>query len=242
MKKFFGAGLFAFALAATSTVASAATACIGPLGPGPATNLIENAAGTANVLPGFSSPTSNIGNASQSCTIGFETFSNFQYTLTPTSGFIGNNFDILVNGGVPYAGGPVNLEFNPGTAANSDLQLEFEVTGSAMTSVSLGFNGASGGVNETVCTIYMPTGICTAAPIGVGGTSSLVVVPTSQSATLNFITAQSTIWVFKDIEAGTGFFSEVNQGFTVPEPMTFSLLGAGLLGLGLMGRRRRASK
>jgi PEP-CTERM motif len=30
----------------------------------------------------------------------------------------------------------------------------------------------------------------------------------------------------------------VNSGATVPEPMTFSLMGAGLLGLGILGRRR----
>jgi hypothetical protein len=233
MKKIFGAGLFAFALAATSTVGSAAPACaIG-------TNLIENAAGTANVNPGFTSPTSNIGNASQSCTVSSLTFSNFQYTLSPTTGFENAPFQVLVNS-LPTVASVVDLGFNPDTAANSDLQLEFQVTGSSILGVQLSYNGTTGAINEEVCAVYMPTGIC-GTPIGVGGLASLGVSPTSQNAQLMFTTAQSSVWIFKDIAAGSGFFSEVNQGYIVPEPMTFSLLGAGLLGLGLMGRRR-ASK
>lgn len=234
MKKIFGAGLFAFALAATSTVAGAATL---PCAIG--TNLIENAAGTGNVNPGFTMPTSNISNASQSCTVNSLTFSNFQYTLAPTTGFENSPFQILVNS-LPSVSNIVSIGFNPDTAANSDLQLEFQVTGT-LAGVQLSYNGSTGAINEEVCTVYMPTGVCSAPAIGVGGLASLSVSPTSQTAQLGFTTTQSSIWVFKDIAAGSGFFSEVNQGYMVPEPMTFSLLGAGLLGLGLMGRRR-ASK
>lgn len=229
MKKILGAGLFAFALAGTSVVASAAPACV--IG----TNLIENAAGTGNVAAGISATP-----GSQSCSVNSVTFSNFSYTLAPPTGFENAPFQILVNS-LPASTNVVGLGFNPDTAANSDLQLEFQVTAPDITGVQLSYNGNTGAINEEVCTLFMPTGVCGTA-IGVGGIASLGVSPTTQSAQLNFTTAQTSIWVFKDIAAGNGFFSEVNQGFVVPEPMTFSLLGVGLLGLGLMGRRRRASK
>jgi hypothetical protein len=235
MKKIFGAGLFAFTLAATATVASAAPACaIG-------TNLIENAAGSGNVVDNGLAATVSAIPASQSCTLGSLTFSNFQYTLAPPTGFENAPFQVLVNNIIP-SGNDVVLGFNPDTASGSDLQLEFQVTG-VIQGVDLSYNGNTGAINEEVCLVYMQSGVCpTASDVnGPSTLSSLGVNPTNQNAQLNFTTAQTSIWIFKDIAAGAGFFSEVNQSFVVPEPMTFSLLGVGLLGLGLMGRRR-ASK
>jgi hypothetical protein len=221
MKKFLGAGLFALALAATSTVASAATAC-SSLSPN---NLIVGSSGAIG------------GNGTVVCSIGSLTFSNFSYNVD----IVGAGQPLPPTVSVTIAqviNGIVDLEFNPGLASGSDLELEFQVTG-GVSGVQLNYNGGAGtGINEEVCKTFTLTGICSGPSDFL---AQLTVTPGVQNATATFTSAQSSIWVYKDISMVSGFFSEVNQGYVVPEPMTFSLLGAGLLGLGLMGRRR-ASK
>src|SRR5580704_4441805 len=111
MKKILGAGLVALALAATSTVATAAPACaIG-------TNLIglPSPNNATDVTPGIVASS-----GSQSCTINTLTFSNFSYTLGPTTGFENAPFQILINS-LPPSSSIVQLGFNPDTAPNSDL-------------------------------------------------------------------------------------------------------------------------
>jgi len=225
MKNFYGAGLFALALAATSTVASGSACVIG--GPTP-----------SNLLSGAPSVITAPATGSFSCSIGPETFSNFSYNLAATGAGQGVP-TVAVEPPSGFANGIVSFDFYPNLVQGSDLQLEFEVSGAPMNGAQLSYNGGAGtGINEEICTTFTITGVCNPANTFL---ASISVGPNTQSATALFATPQSTIWVFKDISLSTGFFSEVNQGYIVPEPMTFSLLGAGLLGLGLMGRRR-ASK
>jgi len=48
----------------------------------------------------------------------------------------------------------------------------------------------------------------------------------------------STLYVMKDITIGAnGMLSEFTQSFETPEPLTFGLIGGGLLLLGLLRRR-----
>ena len=128
--------------------------------------------------------------------------------------------------------------------------MEDQVTGGIM-GVDLDWNGSGTGfVNEVVCTVFTMTGVCPSidqlailnensggavATAYNGGTSSTA----GGVASVVFASAQSEVWIFKNINSGNAPYSEVEQSYLVPEPMTFSLLGAGLLGLGLMGRRRR---
>jgi hypothetical protein len=62
------------------------------------------------------------------------------------------------------------------------------------------------------------------------------------SATTSFA-SQTTIWIWKDINiqnVQTDHLSSFDQSFNVvPEPATVSLLGAGLLGIGILGRKFR---
>jgi PEP-CTERM motif len=133
----------------------------------------------------------------------------------------------------------VTFGFNPNLAAGSDMGLEFRVTG-GVSRVGLNYNGTGTGfVNEVVCTVFMPTGICPAA-----NTLALINVNAADENESASFTSANTIWIFKDLNSGNSPFSEVIQTFqtTTPEPTNFLLMGAGLLGLGILRRGRHISR
>jgi hypothetical protein len=185
-----------------------------------------------------------------SCQIAPLNFSNFSYLLDAGT-FNVNPVAVNVET-ANLSGNEVTLEFDPNLASSSSMELEDQVTG-GVKGVDLGWNGSGTGfVNEVVCTVFTSTGICPTsdelavinvnsggafATAFLGGTSSTA----GGIASVVFASTQSEVWIFKDIDSGNAPFSEVEQSYMVaaPEPMTFSLLGAGLVGLGLMGRRRR---
>lgn len=183
-----------------------------------------------------------------SCQIAPLDFSNFSFLLD-SGAFSGTPLTVDVENAT-FSGNEVNLEFNPNLAAGSDLQLEDQVTGGIL-GVDLSWNGSGTGfVNEVVCTVFTSTGICPyadeLAALEVNSTGAVATAYNGGSssnaggvASVVFATSQSEVWIFKDINSGDAPYSEVEQSYLVPEPMTFSLLGAGLLGLGLLGRRRR---
>jgi len=232
-----GVGFLAIAAITTSGTASASPCAAGD-------NLLSQYIANSTTAP--SGALSNTGTFS--CQISPLNFSNFSYLLDAGS-FTVSPLDVSVETAT-LSGNEVVLDFNPNLAVSSDLVLEDQVTG-GIRGVDLGWNGSGTGfVNEVVCTVFTSTGVCPSsdqlAVLNVnsggavataynGGTSSTA----GGIASVAFATSQSEVWIFKNINSGNAPFSEVEQSYLVPEPVTFSLLGAGLVALGLMGRRHR---
>jgi hypothetical protein len=243
MKKILmGVGFLAIAAITTSATAGAAPCTAG-------TNLLSQYVSNPTTAPsGGLSATGTF-----SCQIAPVNFSNFSYLLDAGS-FSVSPLAVSVETAT-LSGGEAMLEFDPNLAPSSDLELEDQVT-SGIGAVDLGWNGSGTGfVNEVVCTVFTSTGVCPSADelavLNVnsggafataynGGTSSTA----GGIASVVFATSQAEVWIFKNINSGDAPFSEVEQSYlvSIPEPMTFSLLGAGLLGLGLMGRRRGSKR
>jgi hypothetical protein len=162
------------------------------------------------------------------------TFSGFaaqDATNTPNITLALTNADVT-------GGGTVNLTFNPNLSNNQDIYFYFNVSGPPLGAVDLAVGGAGATIVETGCT----------APIMItrgntcGATSLFTFAGTSGSSQVVSVAgAGATTYIFKDI--GTtpqGAITSFTQSFTpIPEPMSFVLLGSGLLGLGLAHRRRR---
>jgi len=203
----------------------------------PNSNLIAGSNGTLtgnNVPPDTYEP----------CTIGPLTFSNFSY-------FISGSFDTspqVTTEVATYANGLVNFGFDPQITSGSDLELEYQITG-GVSGVSLSINGltGTGSINEVICTVFIGAGQTCASAGGTtlgtinyqsaqysidGATPTMVTVGSGPDVTASFASTQ-TVWIYKDIEEGNNTFSEVNQDYVTPEPVTTSLVGIGLLGIGL---------
>ncbi len=151
---------------------------------------------------------------------------------------------------VASSAGGVNLGFQIAgftlVGGVADLQLVYEVTGSNITGVDNTFGGTAGSsIAETVCdSAGAFGGACSGKTLASFSNTSA-----GGTATASFA-SQSTIWIIKDITAALspGINSITVSGFTnstetsgVPEPMTLSMMGVGLLGLSLISRRRKKS-
>jgi PEP-CTERM motif len=172
-----------------------------------------------------------------SCSIGGLDFSNFSSTNDNST--LGITIQTVNSNGFTLS---PNLPTN-GTPSLNDVNVAFEVTG-GVSGVGLSLNGNSSAfVTETVCDA---AGL--APPAGSGKCAGnelafMTAFGTGGTKTANFATA-TPIWIFKDINDGGAALSEVTQIYTsstVPEPMTLSMMGVGLLGLSLISRRRKKS-
>ncbi len=217
---------FAFAaICLSSSTASAATAC------------------SALMLP--ANVTTTVLATSTGCDAGGLNFSNFSVSANPATMNV-----LLAN--VDVTSSSVNLGFQIGGFAFSlptsapDLRLSYEVKGTT-TGVDNLFGGSPGtSLLEIVCDskgIASGTS-CVDTPLGFILNSGL------QHGSLTFATPQTNIWIIKDITVQSNFtgtavevsdFTNSHATSTIPEPMTLSMMGAGLLGLSLMSRRRKKS-
>ena len=170
-----------------------------------------------------------------SCTIGVLTFSNFDWSLASGSGG-----PVALSGLIPSNG----LNFTPNMNGAGDLHFTFSVSaapGNVITAF-LTNNGLGGTfVQEKVCSAPFTNpqlnGTCAATTLANFGAASGV------TTSGNLSTPQSTIWVWKDIFSdASGHLTSFDQSFSsttvTPEPMTLSMMGAGLLALGLVRRKK----
>jgi hypothetical protein len=173
------------------------------------------------------------------CTAGPYNFSNFE--LDPdVPADSGDNIGLSINS-VTVSGGVISLAFGTELGQGQDIQLSFSISPGIGQIVLFDGGSPNGSISEYICSsgVFVADGgngvNCGSSTqygslsVGAGGTASA------------FVTSPEPIdYVFKDIGAGNEASSSVSEfGQTiVPEPMTLSLVGASLLGLGFLGRRR----
>jgi hypothetical protein len=200
----------------------------------PTNNLIDGAPSTLTPPP--------VTDTNEPCTVVPLTFDNFSYDLN--TGMFTTPVPTVSTIVASNTAGVVTFAFNPNLAVGSDLDLEFRVAGGVM-GVGLSYNGTgSGFVNEVVCTVFAPNGICSAA-----NTLAILNVNSGTLTASASFTSQNPVWIFKDINSGSSPFSDVVETFNAsvvinplgtPEPATMGLLGMSLLVLGAMRVRSKS--
>jgi hypothetical protein len=208
------------AVALSAVGAYATNVCDG--GPGTSVNVYSDVTLTSTTILALDS--------ADSCTAGSFTFSNFQvacgagaYFTSPATGF---SLTVVVGGALS----PSEVEFEFTNLGSADIQLYYTITGSPTNMTLMG--GTTSSVSEVICnTAYdVPNSTCLGSTLGM---ISPLDTTGSTSAT-TAVTGAAEDFVVKDIAGGSELFQSI-----APEPMTLSLMGVGLLGIGFLGRKLR---
>lgn len=191
------------------------------------------------------------------------------YVPVGTNDVTFNNFQVIPGGGgitdltvgitsYNLTGGNVNLQFSigqiVGTPTAGDFKLLYQVNGPT-TGVDLHFQGSqltpgsldNVTITEVACTeAFANNTTCNGTTLAnLIGSSFGNTVNLSQSFdffTGGAVSEADTVFIKKDIQFNNAALSEFTNSHAVPEPLTLSMMGLGLLGVGLLGRRRRLGK
>jgi hypothetical protein len=176
----------------------------------------------------------NVSDFGNGCTLGGLTFSNFSYTAP------GNSTNMWLYAlGTGVVSGGVNLGFQIATQAPVDISLFYSVStggsGPSIIGVDNEQNGIGTTIQEVVCSVPFSDGICPSIDV-----LANFVNPPNTSA---IFAPQSEVYIYKDISLPNGdssisSFVNSQELSGVPEPTTLLLFGAGMLGIGLFGRRK----
>jgi hypothetical protein len=144
--------------------------------------------------------------------------------------------------------GAEGFQFNAGwsvsgSSSTEDSLIGFTASGGII-DLELFFNGSvtgtgQSGVSETYCMNHALAG----CPTGSSGQIAVTNPPPGFNSHV-FFAAVNSVSVSKDIlvdtgNNGTAMISQVVNNFSSPEPLSFVLLGSGLLGLGLLRKRMK---
>jgi hypothetical protein len=110
------------------------------------------------------------------------------------------------------------------------------VGGGGVNQVDLQVGGTGASIDETICDSagLDPNGGCLGVELG-----NLSLSSGQPRLWVSLPEHSGAIWVFKDIylTGQTGHLTQFSESFHVPEPLTLTLIGSGLLGFGLLRRR-----
>jgi hypothetical protein len=161
-----------------------------------------------------------------SCTEGIYTFSNFQLfgDTVPTTV---SNFSLSLGPATNAAAGVLGFGYTDLDTNGDDFLVTFQI----MPGVgSIVLNSGATSVTETICSVATSPSTCPGVVLNKSPLSgNNTTMPTASS----LVTIAGTDFVVDDITGGSNITNNI-----VPEPVTFSLMGLGLLAIGLAGRKR----